>query len=289
MLKPIVSEYYGDSTRWFVATVVSSAPPIGYEGRVKIRVHGIHSQSTFDIPESDLPWAQCVIPTTEGGVSGIGRMPHIQAGALVFGFFVDGINSQTPLVLGSVPHIELPTEVQVGQVNENIGEEKPEGFFARLVDIIVGRPDTEVDNDNLGSLFENTRRARIKVTTEFLLNLGLTLNQAIAVTACLLQASQMRTGEYPGGQGIASWSRNRYADLKAFTNDYNTFYGQLAFVAYELNGTERQALIKLLNTENIDGSDGAVEVVCRYYLRKKGRTFVQQSILQAKRLRDRIQ
>ena len=28
-------EYYGDNTRWFIATVVNSTPPVGYEGRSK--------------------------------------------------------------------------------------------------------------------------------------------------------------------------------------------------------------------------------------------------------------
>ena len=34
--RPILSEFYGDNTRWFVATVVDASPPYGYEGRVKI-------------------------------------------------------------------------------------------------------------------------------------------------------------------------------------------------------------------------------------------------------------
>ena len=73
--RPILSEFYGDNTRWFVATVVDASPPYGYEGRVKIRVHGLHTEDTRLIPQNDLPWAQCMIPTTEGGVSGIGRNP----------------------------------------------------------------------------------------------------------------------------------------------------------------------------------------------------------------------
>ena len=30
VIKSIPSEYYGDSTRWFIATVVNSTPPAGY-------------------------------------------------------------------------------------------------------------------------------------------------------------------------------------------------------------------------------------------------------------------
>ena len=107
-----MSEYYGDKTRWFIATVINSTPPIGYEGRVKIRIHGLHKASTVNIPEDHLPWAQCVLPTTEGGVSGIGKIPRVLPNALVFGMFMDGKSSQTPIVLGSLPRIELPTQIQ---------------------------------------------------------------------------------------------------------------------------------------------------------------------------------
>ena len=104
---PIPSEFYGDNVRWFIATVIDASPPFGFEGRVKIRVHGLHSPETYLLPQQDLPWAQCVLPTTEGGMSGIGKVPKLQANALVFGFFMDGMQSQTPVVVGSLPHIEL--------------------------------------------------------------------------------------------------------------------------------------------------------------------------------------
>ena len=55
MYKPIPSEYYGDNTRWFIATVIDASPPYGFEERVKIRVHGLHTESTRDIPQDALP------------------------------------------------------------------------------------------------------------------------------------------------------------------------------------------------------------------------------------------
>ena len=42
---PIQSEFYGDNVRWFIATVIDASPPFGFEGRVKIRVHGLHSRN----------------------------------------------------------------------------------------------------------------------------------------------------------------------------------------------------------------------------------------------------
>ena len=111
-MKAINKEYYGDDTRWFVATVIDGSPPRGLEGRVKIRIHGVHSPSTKDIPQKDLPWAQVMMPGDTYGVSGLGTACHIQAGALVFGMFLDGKASQLPFVFGSMPRIEYPTTIQ---------------------------------------------------------------------------------------------------------------------------------------------------------------------------------
>ena len=62
--------------------------------------------SKEDIPDADLPYAQVVIPISEGGVKGLGNTVGIQVNARVFGIFLDGQNSQDPLVLGSLPKIE---------------------------------------------------------------------------------------------------------------------------------------------------------------------------------------
>ena len=75
ILRPIQQEFYGDDHRWFFGTVINAQPPSGLEGRVKVRINGVHNPSTGEIPEKDLPWAQVLIPTTEGGVSGYGRIP----------------------------------------------------------------------------------------------------------------------------------------------------------------------------------------------------------------------
>lgn len=284
---PIPSEYYGDNSRWFIATVVSNQPPVGYEGRIKIRVHGLHSHSQVDIPERDLPWAQCVLPTTEGGVSGLGRIPRLQPSALVFGFFVDGINSQTPIILGSLPHIEMASEIQRGQLDEDVGEERPENFFGRVVDVL--KPDDDVDDDNFGNIRLGITKNREKAAVKFFLNVGYTLNQAIGMAATLSSLSRMRTDKIPkGGNGINSWSIKRWTEMKAFSNDYLKFTEQLKFVVYELRTTESQANIRLLDTQNIEGINGSVEIFARFYSKKVNAKFIKQIELAARRLKDRI-
>jgi len=287
-MMPIPSEYYGDNTRWFIATVVNASPPVGYEGRVRIRVHGLHSASNQDIPEADLPWAQCVVPTTEGGVSGLGRMPRLQPSALVFGFFVDGINSQTPIILGSIPHVELPSEIQRGQPEEDVGEERPEGFWNKTIEFLKPKDADIRDNDST-SIFSNTKRAREKYAVSFFLNLGYTLNQTVGIVASISYTSGMTTGvKRRNGIGLGTWKENRYTDLKVFSNNYDRFTTQLEFIAYELRGQETNANIRILNTENVEGRNGSCEVFSKYYLKNKDKAFIKQIELSARRLKDRL-
>lgn len=70
-------------------------------GRVRVRCHGIHSQSNVDIPTEHLPWASVITPTTTNEAS----LPDLKIGCNVFGFFVDGEEMQVPMILGVVPGI----------------------------------------------------------------------------------------------------------------------------------------------------------------------------------------
>lgn len=120
---------YGDKYRWFIGTVENNLDPLKM-GRVQVRIAGVHSNNEEDIRTYDLPWAQCVLPTTEGGISGIGRMPQLQPGAQVTGFFLDNESSQIPLIIGSIPKIDLPNETQ----NKFAGDPRVEhGFGAGQV------------------------------------------------------------------------------------------------------------------------------------------------------------
>ena len=265
-LNPVPYEYYGDNVRWFIATVIDASPPFGFEGRVKIRIHGLHSEQTYLLPQQDLPWAQCVLPTTEGGISGIGKSPKIQANSLVFGMFMDGNHSQTPIVLGSLPHLEFPTLIQNNQVLEDVGDDsKPEGIFGKLASAF--RPiDTGIENDNTESnprkLRRVTRDKRVQHSVQFLLNLGYTENQAIAITSGLFISSRMVTGQ----TGIADFSNIRFSNLIAFSSSFRKFTTQLEFVVFELRGEKQNANIKILQTDSLEGTNSLPEIVTKYYL-----------------------
>ena len=40
-------------------------------GRVRVRIHGSHTDSKLNIATPDLPWAQVILPTTSAGLSGL--------------------------------------------------------------------------------------------------------------------------------------------------------------------------------------------------------------------------
>ncbi len=98
-------DYYGDQTRWFIGVVKSLEDPLKM-GRLQVRIFGVHGQNLEEIPDEVLPWAQVLTPVTEGGTAGLGNFLGIQVDARVFGIFLDGKNSQMPLVMGSLPHSE---------------------------------------------------------------------------------------------------------------------------------------------------------------------------------------
>lgn len=100
--------YWGDNLRFFVGRVERvDGDPQG-RGRVQVRIFGIHSQENSDIDTKDLPWAEILMGTNEGGVSGKNSSggPGIIETASVFGVFLDGKASQLPMVMGVLPKID---------------------------------------------------------------------------------------------------------------------------------------------------------------------------------------
>ena len=76
-----------------------SIPGWGY--RYKVRIFGLHDLGEEVIESKDLPWANVMYPTTAGAyLQNSGQTPMIRQGALVFGFFVDGVERQEPIITG---------------------------------------------------------------------------------------------------------------------------------------------------------------------------------------------
>ena len=262
VLRPINKEFYGDDYRWFFGTVVNAQPPAGLEGRVKVRIRGVHSPSTEDIPEKDLPWAQVLIPTTEGGVSGYGRVPQLMAGSFVFGVFLDGAASQIPLVMGSLPRVEFPSEIQLGRFGTTETN-------TRLQNSVT----TVLKDDDVASTSVQLRRQQ---AMKFFLDNGYRPIHAAAITGALQGASRFQTTNIDLGDriGIANWIRSsesgsRWNGLLRFSqsfqpvSDWRLYSIQLQYVLFELRTRYSNANRKLLNTNEIKS---ASEAVNRYYL-----------------------
>ena len=96
-----------DGFRWWVGQI----PPekfhggqingAGWGNRHKVRIMGYHPYNTEELSNEDLPWAQCLLPTTSGtGAANQASSTKISPGDIVFGFFLDGDNGQIPVIMG---------------------------------------------------------------------------------------------------------------------------------------------------------------------------------------------
>ena len=73
----------------------------GWGNRYKVRIMGYHPYSIAELPDEDLPWAQCLLPTTSGtGAGNNATTIKVSPGDTVFGFFLDGDDAQIPVIMG---------------------------------------------------------------------------------------------------------------------------------------------------------------------------------------------
>lgn len=99
MIPQAYVDFYGDQVRWFVGEVVNVKDDPLKLGRAQVRAFGVYDE----IEDVDLPWAQIVVPITQGVHEGKGQYLGMLVGTQVFGIFLDGQNSQLPMVIGSIP------------------------------------------------------------------------------------------------------------------------------------------------------------------------------------------
>tara|TARA_R110000796_G_scaffold20808_4_gene61754 strand:+ start:3477 stop:4352 length:876 start_codon:yes stop_codon:yes gene_type:complete len=264
----IPRQYYGDDIRWFIGVIVNATPPPTLQGRVKVRIHGVHNPSTGEIQESDLPWAQVLIPTTEGGVSGIGAVPGVLPGASVFGYFLDGKSSQLPIIIGSFPRIEFPNAVQQRVNSANQSEDELEYNQEREQNFIESS--LMIDDEFQKGNVSRRRSQAIK----FFIDNGYRPIHAAALTGVIETVSGFAIYALEAKadkQGLIQWSQsegNRFKNLVEFAKNYQktkswkSYSLQLQYILYELRNTQNRANVKLLQTTSIEK---AVEVIDKYY------------------------
>ena len=139
--------FLGSSFLWFIGQVaddstwrenqnpgkfeeVSEMPAWGY--RYKVRIIGQHEQEESDVTAEQLPWAQVMYPVTAGsGHGGSYQTPAIKQGSFVFGFFLDGKDQQTPIIMGCLGN-NAKTKLERKMGTEGSGGQNfvPQSFYS---------------------------------------------------------------------------------------------------------------------------------------------------------------
>jgi len=240
-------DHYGDNFRWFIGVVVNNLDPLEL-GRVQVRIFGTHSREQLNIPNNTLPWATVASPTISGGTSGIGPMPQLLPGAQVVGFFMDGKGSQLPLVIGSIPHIHIPSEQQLERMQKysigyGVGQVDP--ALARAAGLTTqgttSPPNTLGNAANGAGLSSSANYAMT-----YFVSRGWTPAQAAGIVGNLQAESGKNlslTAVGDGGKalGIAQWHANRRTVYeRTFGKHWSetTFDDQLGFIQWELNNSD---------------------------------------------------
>lgn len=132
MIPQAFVDFYGDQVRWFVGEVINVKDDPLKLGRAQVRAFGVYD----DIGDADLPWAQVVVPITQGAHNGNGQYLGLLVGAQVFGIFLDGQNSQLPLVVGTIPKDgdQNPRVDQRGEYPKNKVYKTESGHFKEYDD-----------------------------------------------------------------------------------------------------------------------------------------------------------
>ena len=253
--------YYGDNARWFIGVAINNLDPLQL-GRVQVRIFGIHSRRTIDIPNYSLPWATVLQPNTAGGTSGIGMMPQILPGAQVFGMFLDGKASQVPCILGVMPKIEIPSEQQISlsqdkTIQYEIGYEEGQvdptlAKISALTNVNATSSEPITGGAATSSLVQQSNtnligNSRVEQAFNFFTSRGFTAKQSAGIVGNLIAESGPNLPEHgprgDGGRaaGIAQWHPGR---RRIFEQVYgkpwqdSTFTDQLSFIVWELSNKD---------------------------------------------------
>lgn len=116
--------------RWFVGVVEDVDDPLK-AGRLKVRIYNSYSESKALAPTDTLPWATVLNPISSASLNGVGISPTgILPGSTVVGFFMDGNDSNYPVILGTIagvpgtPESEHDVPHEAREVNKIIKEQR---------------------------------------------------------------------------------------------------------------------------------------------------------------------
>ena len=259
----MTDDFYGDRFRWFVGVVKD----IGDDrSRVRVRIFGIHhTEDVTKVSDGDLPWALVLYPTTGGQASSGNASHNLTPGSWVVGFFMDGIDSQQPIVIGS---INGGAESTNSSPAENNGNNSSNGSNPSN-----GNDNTTNPSTGTGNSSQLTGGTNVQKVYNFfwqkLKEEGAYSGDLKSIVSAIVGNLQGESGQNIDPQaynandkgapsaGIAQWRNGKGGRMIPFLKfcGINTLVGkgnlpplekQLDFMWYELHNSERSAFNKLI-------------------------------------------
>lgn len=93
-----------DGFYWWIGQIEFSDKVIKPSNRFKVRIVGQHLKDCNAVATEDLPWATVMLPATTPYSTGntSGATANFKPGDWVIGFFLDGMEGQQPVIMGSI-------------------------------------------------------------------------------------------------------------------------------------------------------------------------------------------
>ena len=208
-----------DGFFWFTGVVEDRNDPSKL-GRVKVRCLGLHTESLVDIPTKDLPWAHIMQSTNNPSMQGLGNTPSfLVEGTWVVGFFLDAVEKQQPLIMGTLPGI--PQAV----ADKTKGFNDPNGTYPSEK---ITHSDHAIEESDVNRLARNdTDKAHAVVSAK---NTGRTTGVAIA--------NSSTTFDEPASAYAASYPKNHVMETESgHIKEYDDTSGQERIHEYHTKGT----------------------------------------------------
>ena len=208
-----------DGFVWFTGVVEDRNDPSKL-GRVKVRCLGLHTESKVDIPTEDLPWAHVMQSTNNPSMQGLGNTPtFLVEGTWVVGFFLDAVEKQQPLIMGTLPGI--PQAV----ADTTKGFNDPNGTYPNNQ---ISKSNHSIKESDVNRLARNDSGKEHAVVSAK--NTGRTTGVAIA--------NSSTTFDEPTSAYAASYPKNHVLETESgHIKEYDDTSGQERIHEYHKKGT----------------------------------------------------
>ena len=254
-------DFYGDKFRWFIGVVKQVADD---RARVRVRIFGIHpTENTEKVSDGDLPWAMVLYPTTGSQTSGGNLSHNLVNGTWVVGFFVDGIDSQQPVIIGVVNG----GQGSVNNSSGNIGVNSQPG--SAPVAVATDRDSAPSTTQLVGS--DNSKKV-YNYFWERISKEGSATGDKKIIVSAIVGSLLVESGSNVDVQaynpndkgavsgGIAQWQKDRLTNMCKFCG-LSTVPGkgglppleqQLDYIWHEFHGSEKRAYGKILGSTSLE-------------------------------------